>query len=229
MEIKALPPIRVLIQVVGIWIASDIGYYVLLPLLGLPADYNLSPVSIFLYYLFWVVLTLNIFWPIYRDWRPVEKRLPVYLSLAYFFIALLLFAYFALPNLPAVNWTETWDPPQILMADSWYFLPKFAEILLQQLLIAALVLDFYRKKFSVKEISFWCMILFGAAHILLAFNGSPAPYVARFTLSAMAFGYFFPVLILRIPNGFIYSYMLHWLYYVVTIIMAHFIYPYVSR
>lgn len=228
MEIKSLPPIRVLIQVVGIWIASDIGYYVLLPLLGLPADYNLSPISIFLYYFFWVVLTLNIFWPIYRSWNLVERSFFVYLSLMYFFIVLFLFAYFALPHLPAVNWTESWDPPQILVANSWYFLPKFTEILLQQLLIAALVLDFYRQKFSVKEISFWCMVLFGTGHLLLAFGGSPAFYVARFTISAMVFGYIFPILILEIPNGFVYSYMLHWLYYVVTIIMAHTISPYAS-
>ncbi len=228
MDDKAFPPIKVLIQVVSIWIASNIGYYMLLPLFGLEVDYNLSPTWIALYYFFWIILILNIFWPVYSGWRPVERSFPTALSMLLFLSGLFLFAYYALPMLPSVVWTETWDPPELMLANSWYFIPKFAEILLQQLLIAALVLDFHARKFSVKEISFWCMILFGIGHVLLALNGSPLLYVARFTVSALIFGYVFPILIIRVPNGFLYSYMLHWLYYVVTIIMAHTISPYAS-
>jgi hypothetical protein len=43
------------------------------------------------------------------------------------------------------------------------------------------------------------------------------------------FGLVFPYLILRVPNGFVYSYSLHWLYYLVTIVMAHTLSPYVQH
>ncbi|WP_419694901.1 hypothetical protein ACN2CC_32515 [Mesorhizobium muleiense] len=38
--------------IAGIWIASDIGYYFLLPALGEKSDYNDGPIAIALYYLF---------------------------------------------------------------------------------------------------------------------------------------------------------------------------------
>ena len=40
-------------------------------------------------------------------------------------------------------------------------------------------------------------------------------------LSAMAFGALFPYLILRVPNGLAYSYIVHWLYYAFTVAMPH--------
>lgn len=228
MPTKTIPLIRTLIQVAAIWIASDIGYYILLPLLGLQPNYNISPVGITIYYAFWIAITVSIFWDVFREWKPIEYRHSAHQVFLLSLIGLFLFAYFALPNLPSVTWTESWDPPDLLVANSWYFLPKAVEILLQQLLIAVLVLSFWTHKFSLRSISLWCMFLFGGVHLLLAFGGPPITYVVRFTLSAMVFGYLFPYLILRLPNGFLYSYTLHWAYYVVTVIMAHTISPYAS-
>ena len=226
MPTKPIPLIRTLIQVVVIWIASDAGYYVLLPLLGLQSDYNISPVSITLYYIFWTVIAINTFWHIFNEWKPIKDRRYAYTFLLFSFAGLILFVSFALLRLPSIVWTESWDPPELMVANQWYFLPKSIEILLQQLLIAVLVIAFSSQKFSIRTISFWCMFLFGGAHLLLAFGGAPFLYVVRFTVSAMVFGFIFPNLILRVPNGFVYSYTLHWLYYVVTVIMAHTISPY---
>lgn len=228
MPTNSKPLIRIIAQIVAIWIASDIGYYVLLPLLGFPANYNLSPSAITFYYLFWVVFTVNTFWDIFRDWKPIKSDFSVYIFLIASFAAMTLFVMYALPNLPSVTWTETWDPPELMVANAWYFLPKSVEILLQQLLIAALVLALSVRNFSVREISYWCVLIFGGAHLLLALDGHPLTYVVRFTISAMIFGYIFPNLILRARNGFVYSYALHWLYYAVTIIMMHTISPYAS-
>lgn len=44
--------------------------------------------------------------------------------------------------------------------------------------------------------------------------------------SSAAFGLIFPVLLLRTTNGLAWSYSLHWLYYLVTIVMAHTLSPY---
>ncbi|MBI4225339.1 MAG: hypothetical protein HY617_03325 [Candidatus Sungbacteria bacterium] len=131
-----------------------------------------------------------------------------------------------MPKLPSIVWTESWNPPELMVANSWYFLPKSIEILLQQLLVAALVLAFSARNYSIRAISLWCMLIFGGAHLLLSFGELPFGYVVRFTASAVLFASVFPWLILRVPNGFAYSYMLHWFYYAVTVVMAHTVSPY---
>lgn len=218
--------IRTLAEIMALWIASDTGYYIVLPLFGFSPGYNNEPVGIALYYAFWVAVSVNTFWPIFKDWRPVENIPRAYLFLSASFAGLVLFALFAMPKLPSIVWTESWDPPELMVANSWYFLPKSMEILLQQVLIAALVLSFSARTFSVRAISIWSMVIFGGAHLMLLFSGLPFGYIVRFVFSAMAFALIFPRLILRTRNGFIVSYTVHWLYYAVTVIMAHTISPY---
>jgi hypothetical protein len=89
-------------------------------------------------------------------------------------------------------------------------------------LIVALVLALSARSFSMQKISLYCALLFGGAHIFLAFGGMPLGYVVRFMVSAAVFGFIFPVLILRVPNGLGYSYMVHWIYYAITVTMPRF-------
>lgn len=223
---KQISLIRTIAEIAAFWIASDAGYYIALPLFGFSSGYNNEPVGIALYYAFWTAVSVNTFWPIFKPWRPVKNMPRAYLLLLASFAGLVLFAFFVMPKLPSIVWTESWDPPELMVANPWYFLPKSMEILLQQVLIAAFVLAFSARGFSIRAISFWSAVIFGGAHLALSFYGLPFWYVVRFIFSAMAFAFIFPRLILRTPNGFTISYTVHWLYYVVTIIMAHTISPY---
>jgi hypothetical protein len=109
---------------------------------------------------------------------------------------------------------------------AWYFIPKAAEILFQQLLVAALVLALANSGYAMQTISFVCAGLSGAMHALLVLGGMPVAYVVRFVAAASVFGFVFPHLLLRLPNGLAASYSLHWLYYLITIVMAHTLSPY---
>lgn len=131
------------------------------------------------------------------------------------------FAAYGLPLLPVIHWTESWTPPDVVGATPWYFLPKSIDILFQQLLIVALVLALSVQQFSLRKISLYCAILFGTMHVFLAFGGVPAGYVVRFMVSAGVFGLMFPYFILRVRNGLAYSYMVHWLYYAISVAMPH--------
>jgi hypothetical protein len=77
----------------------------------------------------------------------------------------------------------------------------------------------------VRKISVYCALLFGAAHALLAFGGVPLGYLIRFMISAAAFGFLFPYLILRVRNGLAYSYVIHWLYYAASVVLPHIFMP----
>lgn len=218
---------RTLGQIAAIWVASDLGYYFLLPALGVQASYNGDSIAATLYYAFWLGITSITFWPLYNtwavysNWATFENRLASAIIWSLAFAGGALFAAYLLPSLPSVNWTESWNPPEIRIATSWYFLPKSIEILFQQLLILALVLSLSAQGCSIRKIAVCCAALFGGMHALLAFGGVPLGYVIRFMVAASAFGFVFPYLLLRVPNGLAYSYIVHWLYYAISVAMPH--------
>ena len=214
-------------QIGAIWIVSDIGYYLLLPVLGITPGYNEGPVAITLYYTFWVGIAVITFWTLYGNWSKYgkwstfENRLTSYGLWSLSFAGCIVFAAYVLPSLPTVSWTESWNPPDIRVATPWYFLPKSIEILFQQLLVVALVLALATQDYSVRTIAICCALLFGGTHILLGFGGVPLGYVIRFMVSAAIFGFAFPFLILKVRNGLAYSYTIHWLYYAASVMLPH--------
>ena len=216
-----------LVQIAAIWTASDAGYYFLLPALGVQPSYNSGSIAVTLYYAFWVGIAVITFWPVYVTWprygrwKTFGNRLTSYLVWSLSFAGCLLFAAYVLPKLPSVHWRESWNPPEIVSATSWYFLPKSIDILFQQLLVVAFVLALAAQHYGLRKISIYCAIGFGMLHTLMAFDAVPVGYVIRFMISAAAFGLLFPYLILRVPNGFAYSYVVHWLYYAASVVLPH--------
>jgi hypothetical protein len=213
-------------QIAVLWTASDIGFYVVLPALELQPSYNTASMAATLYYVFWTGIAVITFWPLYAGWAlhgtrtTFENRVTSYVVWSLAFVGCTLFAAYVLPLLPSPpTWTRSWDPPEIRAATPWYFLPKSIEILFQQLLVVALVLALAARQYSLRRTSAYCALAFGAAHALLALGGMPTGYVTRFMAAATAFGFVFPYLILRVPNGLAYSYIVHWLYYAVTVAM----------
>jgi len=160
-------------------------------------------------------------WPRFASWDTFDSRLASYLVWSASFGGCILFAAYVLPYLPPVHWKESWTPPDVVLASPLYFLPKSMEILFQQLLIVALVLALSAQRCSLHRISISSALIFGGAHVLLAFGGVPIGYVIRFMLSAALFGLLFPYLILRVRNGFAYSYVIHWVYYAASVVMPH--------
>jgi hypothetical protein len=224
---QAAQLIGTLAQIATIWIVSDAGYYLLLPLLGTKPDYNAGSIAITLYYGFWIGIAVITFWPLYSSWSQYgrwatfENRLTSYIVWSLSFAGCILFAAYVLPSLPTIAWTESWTPPDVRVATPLYFLPKSIEILFQQLLVVALVLALAAHQCSLRRISICCALALGGTHVLLAFGGVPLGYVIRFMISAAAFGLIFPYLILRVPNGLAYSYMIHWLYYAASVVLPH--------
>lgn len=218
------PPWATLIKIAVIWVLSDIGYYSIVSLLGNGGGYSNNPFVMAGYYLVWVGIAIFTFWSLYRSWQMVELGVPLF-GTGILIIALVA-CYLALifPLFPAIHWTPFFKPPpELLSASQWYFLPKSIEIVLQQLLIVAMVLAFSARKYTMREISDWSAVLFGGAHLLLVF-GQSFSYVVVFTLAATAAGFIFPYLLLRVRNGFLYAYALHWTFYAAIITLVRVLY-----
>lgn len=210
MPVKQIPLIWTLGQIASILMAAEVGYYIVLPGFGFPTSYYNNSIGIASYYGFWIIVSLMTFWHAFEGWKPIKNRVGAYAFLLFSFAGFILLTLYVLPQ-----------------KDIWYFFPKSIDILLQQLLIAALIRALAAQNFGMREITAWCVFLFGGAHLTLAFWGLPLGYIIQFTASAMAFALIFPHLILKVPNGFAYSYTLHWIYYAAIIMMGYQISPYV--
>ena len=214
------------VQIAGVWLLSDLGYYLLLPSLGIDLGYNASPIPITVYYLFWVGVAVILFWPVYvlwaqyARWPTFENRLASLAIWTLAFAGSVAFVGYVIPALPQIVWKESWAP-DFVKAGSLYFLPKSADIVFQQLLIVALTVVLAARSLSLLKISLLTAAMFGGTHVLLIFGDVPVLYVARFMVSASLFGLLFPYLILRVRHGLAYSYMAHWGYYALSVVLPH--------
>lgn len=224
---KSAIPVATITLIAVITLLADTGYYYFFQLIGLTAGYNNQPILAATYYAICSGITVGIFWPTHKAVVSNFIRPASAIILTGLLIGLAIFALYVLPILPKIRWTEPWQAPELMSVTPSYFIPKTIEILFQQLLIAALVFSLSRT-FSLRDTSIICAVLFGFAHTLLALGDLPFGYVIRFILAASFFGAIFPYLFLKFHNGFAYSYSLHWFYYLITIVMAHTLSPYVT-
>lgn len=108
-----------------------------------------------------------------------------------------------------------------MFASAWYYLPKSADILFQQILVAGLVPTASRAGYGTDTIAFGMAAAFGGFHLLLAFDGFTPTYVTRFALSATLFGALLPYLYLRSRKGFRWAYSLHLGFYALDATLTH--------
>lgn len=216
----SIPLYRTIAEIASLWAAAEIGYRVILPLLGYGIGYNEYPIAIALYYGVWFVVSLVWFKDLLSHIR-FERRASIYAvsCIGFGLIAWAAFEYLAtrgtLEGPPLAPYTD------MLFATPWYFLPKSVEILVQQTLIAALVLALHSHVRSMTRLSAIYAITFGGTHfVLYALSGAPTPYALVMTLGATASSLIFPRLIVEVKSGFLYAYMIHVLYYILFVLLT---------
>ncbi len=214
--------VRSLFDVFAIWILANVGYFTLFPAIGYELDYNGSPISISVYFLLCAGFCIYYFWPLFKNSLVINERIRtesiISLGMATFISALL----YGLSHLPTLSGPANSPYTDILLSTPWYFLPKMAEILLQQILVAVLVLELFERLRSLYRTIIWYSIIFGGGHVLLyAFSDASSQHAAFMTLGALASALAFPYLLIRVRGGFIYTYTLHVLFYILLAIILH--------
>lgn len=105
---------------------------------------------------------------------------------------------------------------QFLQLDPRRLVFKTADIVSQQLLIVLLVLFLQDAGLRLPQVILAFAIIFSAFHVPLTLfeKGKwPAWY---FTAFAMLSAVVFPILILKVQYGFVYSFIIHWVFYTAT-------------
>jgi hypothetical protein len=207
-----------------LWAVSSEIYYALVSAFDPPSGYDDRPLLFATYYLGWAILA---FW-IFRNSVAETLQSRMILREAFAMLPILLvfggFVVFVLPLLPQVSERlAPDDTPEFMFASAWYYLPKSADILFQQVLVAALIFAAARAGFALWQIGIGLAGAFGLFHLSLALDGFIPLYVARFTLAATAFGTLLPYLYLRVRRGFRWAYGLHWGFYALDATLTHFL------
>lgn len=218
---------RVLLTIVIVataWSLSSYGYYWLGPVVGAEIGYNDAPVLFAVYYAAWALLVFLVFREPFRNWVNHQfqgDRVTLAMAMLLVFT---IYALFVIPRLPASEWVRSETPVEFFYANAQYFLPKSVEILFQQILIAALILALHSLGLSLRTISLSVALMFGSFHLTLALAYDNPLYVARYSVAATLFGAIVPYLILKLRNGFLISYAIHWSYYAIDIALIHYVF-----
>lgn len=219
---KLSAPVTIPLTVAAIWMASSWCYYVLVEALALESGYDDAPILFAGFYLFWSGVALVVFRSLMRAHVTPRRIAGHVIALSPILAIYALYVVVILPLLPDVSVVRApTNPPEFMFASAWYYLPKSADILFQQILVAVMVLSAARAMISLPVISVGMAVLFGGFHLLLIFDGFTLFYVARFTIAATAFGLTIPWLYLRTHYGFRWAYGLHWSFYAVDAAVTH--------
>ena len=217
-----IPLYRTLLDIAAIWTIATVGYYTVLPTFGITPSYNESPIALALYYLVWLAVSVYWFWNIFDDHLPSRRYLWRYLIISSGIGAALVPGIYTLTLLPAPDVLALSSLPDIVLATPWYLIPKAADILVQQTLIAVLVFALAAHLQSLKSIISAYAITFGGAHVVLfLLNNTATPLALILTVGAILSAIIFPYLILRVPGGLIWSYAIHLAFYIVLIALLH--------
>ncbi|KKR02442.1 MAG: hypothetical protein UT29_C0002G0004 [Candidatus Yanofskybacteria bacterium GW2011_GWA1_39_13] len=224
------PLYKTLGEVAALWTVANVGYYTILPLFGLRLSYNSAPIVIAVYFLLWAIVSTLFFWDLFKKNVTKKQNIWLYGTLSLGSAGLIWGMLYFFSFLPALEVPILSFNTDILFSTPWYFLPKSIEILVQQILIAVLVLEFYSRFNSLKETVISYAICFGLAHVLLfSINGAPTTYALMMIAGSVLSALIFPYLILRIRGGFIYAYVIHLVFYIIlaTILRTLPLYGYV--
>ncbi len=110
-----------------------------------------------------------------------------------------------------------------LLLNNYYIWAKPLDVFIQQLLITLFVMRLKLSGFKLKTIIGCLAICFGAAHVALMLR-SDVLIGILYTAVALIFSLIFPIMLLKVKNGFIYNYMLHLGMYSVGALIAWFLY-----
>jgi hypothetical protein len=220
------PLYRVLGKIAALWALANAGYFIFFPALGISLSYDVAPVAIACYFFLWAIISAVSFWDLFRAWPTINSRLWLYGLFSLGGAALLALLLYAFSFFPVLHGPILAPYTDILFATPWYFLPKAVDILVQQILIAALVLELSIRFHTLRKIILSYAIAFGGAHVFyFLFIGAPTIYAATLTAGAIASSFIFPYLILRVRGGVVYTYMIQLCFYILLAMLLHAVPP----
>ena len=110
-----------------------------------------------------------------------------------------------------------------LILDNFFLITKPFDVLLQQTFVIILVLRLSEFKFSLEQVILITSLIFGISHLFIIYSMT-LPLALYFTAFAIMASTLFPYSILKIQDGWVYSYMAHLAFYSLSALLFWVIY-----
>lgn len=206
-----------------LWVASFLMYELIPPYVGYELSYAAHPFLSALYYAAWLGAVLAFYPHSLARLTPSFKG-AWWAPLIIVILCTLSFYVWAIPLLttPGEITAIVAAHPDAPFFDygPLYFLPKTVEILFQQVLIIETVLLLYGFLGTLLRTAVAFGVTFGLLHLLSVLHVPSSISLATVGVAALS-GAILPYLILRVRNGAIYAFGLHWLFYI--LLALHFL------
>lgn len=134
----------------------------------------------------------------------------------FMFVQILFYVYMSLFFQVPQEYFEKHPNREYLRIDAKRLVSKSMDILAQQVFIILLVMFLKDAGLSLIQIIFAFTFLFAFLHIPLIVSERGAWPSWVFGGAVLVFSVIFPILILNFKYGFVYTYMIHWLFYTVV-------------
>jgi hypothetical protein len=102
-----------------------------------------------------------------------------------------------------------------LLMDYRYILPKAMEVFFQQIYIVLLTLTIFDAGFGLGEATLVFALIFGVLHIPLIKSVGKF-FGGYYSVFAVLSGVIFPILIIKVEYGFVYTFIIHLFFYILS-------------
>jgi hypothetical protein len=197
-----------------IWILSwFIGWGALYHIPENKRNYTRNFITISIYFSIVSFIVIYLFKDIIYPLAGRISYIPLFI-LAFFFLINFLTYFFSNKFLKKpIHILEKYSDISYLDLDYRYLVSKSFEIFFQQILIVALVFLLNEQGINLYWITLIFAILFGFGHLPMI-RLQKGFFGFLVFVASIAASFFFPFLILTFEWGFIYTYILHWLFYI---------------
>lgn len=214
--------VRRLLELATFWGLANIGFFVVAETLGYAVSYNEQPFLFSVYYVFWAAVVLAYYAPLFRAWMPQREHVRTLIFESVAFTSIVWVFLFMLAQIPTVTGPVIAPYSDLMLSTWWFFLPKSAEILVQQLLIVVLVVTLHDRLGSLSRVMLAYAVTFGGLHALVyTLAQAPTPYATVMTLAAITSALIFPYFIVRVRGGMLHTYAFHLLFYIMLAMFMH--------
>jgi len=167
---------------------------------------------------YFLAVSIGLMFIFYNDLFPLVNFslaiIPFILIPVTFIINVL--AYAVIRRLPRpIKFLDKYSKVAFIKHDYRFLASKSFEILYQQILIALLAIWLYDLGLPLYQIVILFAIIFGLGHVYLLIDQGKF-FGLFFTIASILSSVVFPVLILKVEYGFVYSYVIHWLFYIIS-------------
>lgn len=113
---------------------------------------------------------------------------------------------------------ERYPHQHIIKMDYSYLVSMPFHVLFQQIMVLIMVLWLSKQNYSLFEIIFYFMLIFGLLHVF-AMIPNGRIFGTYYLIASLIGAFIFPILILKVNYGFVYSYIVHFSFYSISSVL----------